>query len=107
MKKLLLVSLMLGSHLSIASNEATGDTQIQWFRTHASTHTNAAGLATFKVSEALQGGCQELVIPEDDKMSFSHVLAAYSQKATVQFSYKTDGFPHWTGGCWLTATTSK
>jgi spore coat polysaccharide biosynthesis protein SpsF (cytidylyltransferase family) len=94
--------------MSFASYEATSDTNIEYVRSHVHSHPNAAGLVTFKVEEALKGGCYELVIDSiKDKTSFSHLLAVHAQKIPVQLSYQTHDFTHWNGGCWLQSITAK
>lgn len=108
MKKLLCLFLFSYSELSLASNEATSYTGIEYLRSHSALHPNAAGLVTFKLEEALKGGCYELVIDtNNDKTSYSHLLAAHAQKISIQVSYQTHDFTHWNGGCWLHSITVK
>ena len=107
MKKFAYLSLILCSQSLLASNESINDTEILWVRSHTLVHPSAAGLVTFKVAGVLKGECNELVIKSEDKTSFSHVLSAQAQRSKVDFAYKTDGFTHWGGGCWLLAITVK
>lgn len=105
-----LISLLLAGYtqISISGYEATDYTTIDLVRSHSALHPNAAGLVTFRVQEALKGGCYELVIDaKTDKVSYSHLLAAHAQKLPAQLSYQTNDFTYWPGGCWLQSITVK
>jgi hypothetical protein len=107
MKKFVGISFIaMCSASTLAVAEQIDDAKINWLRTHSTKHGTVPGITSFKVDKALSSGCAELVIPANDNLSMSHVLAAKAGGNVVDVIYTSQQGP-WPSGCWAIAVTSK
>ena len=96
MKKLAFVlSMVVSTSVFSAAYTATDEIKSARYHTVKMSNANVENIMTFVINKPLEGGCIELYLSKDDRVSQSMIIAAKSSAQEVTFSYTDELPPPW------------